>query len=283
VAKLLLTGHRGRIGPFIERALRADGHEVRGFDLIDGDNVMDAAAVARAASGMDAIVHVAGLAGDRPAAPADIMAVNLIGTSNVLFAAEVHGVRRVIYLSSGRSLGLLERDPDYLPLDDDHRGLPGQPYALAKWLAEEMCAAFSQRTGIETICLRPVAVFGEEDYARALAARAAPAGKFWALGVHLDVRDLADAVSAAVRCPSVDHVRILLCAADIADTRPTLELVAARLPHVTWRGGDAYVADPYRALVDITHAAAVLGWQPRHRWPGRNENDQQSMRRSGSR
>jgi UDP-glucose 4-epimerase len=267
--RILLTGHRGRIGPAIADRLAADRHTVRGFDLADGNDIMDAAAVRRAADGMDMIVHVAGLAGDRPAAPADIMAVNLIGTSNVLLAAEAASVGRVVYMSSGRSLGLLERDPDYLPLDDDHRGLPSQPYALAKWLAEEMCAAFTHRTGVETICLRPVAVFSDADYARALQAPQPAAGALWPLGVHLHVLDLADAVAAAVGCRPVGHCRLLLCAADIADRRPTLDRVAARLPHVAWRGGDEFRRDPYRALVDISRAQKILDWSPRRTWPGR--------------
>jgi UDP-glucose 4-epimerase len=248
----------------------ADGHAVQGFDLLDGEDVMDANAVARVAGGCDVIVHAAGLAGDRKAAPHDVLAVNLIGTANVLFAAEAQGIRRVIYLSSGRALGLLERDPDYLPLDDEHRGLPSQPYALAKWLAEEMCAAFTHRTGIETICLRPVAVFGDDDYARALLHSDQAAGQFWALGVHLDVRDLADAVAASVRCPQTGHTRILLCGADVADRRPTLDLVATYMPHVPWRGGSEYARNPYQSLVDISRARTILGWQPRYTWPGRS-------------
>jgi nucleoside-diphosphate-sugar epimerase len=267
--RILLTGHRGRLGPSIEQRLLADGHAVRGFDLIDGDDIMDFAAVGRAARETDVIVHVAGLAGDRRAAPADVMAINLIGTSNVLLAAEAEGVRRVVYMSSGRSLGLLERDPDYLPLDDDHRGLPSQPYALAKWLAEEMCAAFTHRTGIDTICLRPVAVFGDEDYARALSAPAPPAAGIWPLGVHIHALDVADAVAASVGCAASGHARMLLCATDIADRRPTLALVTARLPHVPWRGGDEFGRDPYRALVDIARAQQLLGWSPRRTWPGR--------------
>jgi UDP-glucose 4-epimerase len=267
--RVLLTGHRGRIGPAIAERLAADGHTVRGFDLLDGNDIMDANAVRRAAHGIEVIVHVAGLAGDRAAAPADIMAVNLVGTSNVLLAAEAASARRVVYMSSGRSLGLLERNPDYLPIDDDHRGLPSQPYALAKWLSEEMCAAFTHRTGVETICLRPVAVFSDADYARASRTPEPAAGALWALGVHIHVLDLADAVAAAVGCPTVGHCRVLLCAADIADRRPTLDLVAARLPHVAWRGGEEFRRDPYRALVDISRAQKILGWSPRRTWPGR--------------
>jgi len=271
--RVLLTGHCGRLGPPFEQRLVADGHTVRGFDLVDGNDVMDAAAVARAASDTDVIVHVAGLAGDRRAAPADIMAVNLVGTSNVLLAAEANRIGRVVYMSSGRSLGMLERDPDYLPLDDDHRGLPSQPYALAKWLAEEMCAAFTHRTGIDTLCLRPVAVFSDEDYARALSApapAAPPKAGIWPLGVHIHLLDVAEAVAASVSCRGSGHTRMLLCAADIAEREPTLELVARRLPHVPWRGGDEFHRDPYRALVDITRAQKILGWSPCRSWPGRH-------------
>jgi len=268
---ILLTGHLGRLGRAIAPRLQADGHKLRGFDLAEGGDIRDAAALARAAEGCHAIVHAAGLADDRHGAPADVMAVNLLGTWNALLAAEAVGAKRVVHFSSGKALGMLERDPDYLPVDDDHRGLPGRPYGLAKWLSEEMCAAFTARTGIATLCLRPVAVFDEAGYARAVAAADKPRqpGVPWHLGVHIDLRDVADATAAALSCPSPGHIRLLLAAADIAATRPTLELVEKYLPHVPWRGGAEYRAEPYRSLVDIGRAERVLGWKPRHLWPGR--------------
>jgi nucleoside-diphosphate-sugar epimerase len=269
--KVLFTGDRGRLGPASVQRLIADGHEVRGFDLADGDDIMDAAAVRRAARGIDAIVHSAGLPEDRNGPPADTLAINLAGTANVLVAAEQEGVERVVFLSSGKSLGMLERDPDYLPVDDDHRGLATRPYGLSKWLAEEMCAAFTQRTGLTTICLRPVAVFDEAGYARMLQTPPAPTppGRSWHLGVHIDLRDVAAAIARAVACPSPGHARLLLCAADIADRRPTLELVAEHLPDVPWRGGAEYKDEPFRSLIDIGRARKALGWEPRHTWPGR--------------
>lgn len=268
---LLLTGHLGRLGRAIAPRLAADGHRVRGFDLAEGGDIRDAAALARAAEGMDAIVHAAGLADDRNGAPAEVMAVDLAGAWNALLAAEAAGCKRVIHFSSGKALGMLERDPDYLPIDDDHRGLPGRAYGLAKWLSEEMCQAFTARTGIATLCLRPVAVFDAAGYARAIAAADAPRppGAPWHLGVHIDLRDVADATAAALACPSPGHIRLLLAAADIAATRPTLELVEKYLPHVPWRGGAEYRAEPWRSLVDIGRAERVLGWKPRHLWPGR--------------
>lgn len=270
--KLLLTGHRGRIGPAILARLEADGHDVSGFDLADGDDILDAEAVTEAAQGAECIVHVAGLADDRGRPAAEVFAVNLTGTANVLVAAERAGVRRVVNMSSGKSLGMLERMPDYLPIDDAHRGLPTRPYGLAKWLTEEMCEAFTLRTGMETISLRAVAVFDAEGYARMMAqpAKAPAPGNAWHLGVHVDVRDLADATAAAVLCPLARSERVLIAASDVADTRETRQLLALHAPDVPWRGDDAaYAADPHRGLVDLSHAARVLGWSPRRRWPGR--------------
>lgn len=272
---VFLTGSRGRLGPEVERALTAKGHEVRGFDLCDGLDVRDAAAVERAAKGCDVIVHAAGLADDRGGDPSEIMSINLMGTWNVLLAAERLGIRRVVYFSSGKSLGMLERDPDYLPMDDNHRGLPTRPYGLAKWLAEEMCQAFTERNCIDTICLRAVAVFDAEGYAKAMNSPPKPtcARSAWHLGVHIDVRDVAGATVAAVETSFRGHVRLLLCATDIADCRPTLELVAEKLKHVPWRGGPEYESDPFRSLVDTSHLERVLGFVPKHRWPGRAAGD----------
>jgi len=269
--EILLTGQRGRLGTVIARRLEIAGHQIRGFDIADGFDILDPASVRRAARAVETIIHVAGLADDRQGAPTDVMKVNLLGTANVLFAAEAENVRRVIYFSSGKSLGMLERDPDYLPVDDAHRGLPSAPYGLAKWLSEEMCAAFTHRTGIDTICLRPVAVFDDEGYRRMPTAppAATARGRAWHLATHIHVEDVAEATEAALRTGFRGHTRLLLCASDVADHRPTLDLVRTHVPDVPWRGGPEYGRDSYRSLIDISRARDVLGWEPRHRWPGR--------------
>lgn len=92
------------------------------------------------------------------------------------------------------------------------------------------------------------------------------------MGVHIDIRDVATAARAAVECAATGHHRLLLAGPDIASRRPTLEMVAAMLPAVPWRGGEEYVRDPYRSLVDCTRAQQVLGWTARHAWPGRSSD-----------
>jgi nucleoside-diphosphate-sugar epimerase len=134
-----------------------------------------------------------------------------------------------------------------------------------------MCAAFTQRTGIDTLCLRPVAVFDMQGYERMLESSPRPAGfgTAWHMGVHIDVRDVAEATLRAVETTFCGHVRLLLCANDIADRRPTLELVAEHLPHIDWRGGGEFTDEPFRSLIDCSRAQEVLGFRARYGWPGR--------------
>lgn len=268
--RVLLTGDRGVLGSVVRRELVASGHDVAGFDLADGHDVRDAAAVGAAASGHDAIVHLAGLPGDREDHPGTVMEINLVGTWNVLLAARSAGAGRVVFCSSGKALGMLERDPDYLPVDDAHPGLPSRPYALSKWLAEEMCEAFTNETGISTICLRPVFIADDAAWEALRDVDELPParGAAWHLGVVVDVRDVASAFAAALVCPDPGHVRLLLCADEIAAGRPTLDVVREHLPAVPWRASRP-AADSRAALVDSSAARATLGWAPRFGWRDR--------------
>src|SRR5262245_11047744 len=112
--RVLVTGHRGRLGQVIWGVLVAAGHDCSGFDLDEGD-IRDVEAVTAAAQGAEAIVHLAGLADDLSDDPADKMSVNALGTWSVLLAAETVGAARVINFSSMKALGTTERVPQYLP------------------------------------------------------------------------------------------------------------------------------------------------------------------------
>src|SRR5206468_1402367 len=109
--------------------------------------------------------HAGALAHDWAGTPADIMATNLLGTWHVLLAAEQHRVRRVVYFSSAQVFGVTdgENEPCYLPVDDAHPLQAARPYGLSKRLAEEMCQAWTARTGIPTVALRPVLILDDGD------------------------------------------------------------------------------------------------------------------------
>lgn len=195
---VLITGSAGQVGRGVVRRLAGDGWTVRGLDLADGDDLRDAAAVAAAVAGCDAVVHAGALAHDSAGSPEDIVATNLLGTWHVLLAAERHGPSRVVYFSSAQVFGCAEGEgaPDYLPIDDAHPLRAARPYGMSKRLAEEMCAAWTARTGIPTIVLRPVMIVTGDHHDPAIAT------------VHVD--DVVDATVRALAAEIDGHARMII-------------------------------------------------------------------------
>lgn len=275
--RVLVTGHRGNVGVPVAGHLDRLGHDIAGFDRIDGLDLLDPAEVSRAAQGCHVIVRLGALAHDTAGTPEQIMAVNVLGTWHVLLAAEAAGVTRVIHFSSTQVLGIAEgeRLPDYFPVDDAHPRRAMRPYGLSKCLAEDLCAGFTARTGIVSVALRPVWVWDPGMYQRIeMQWRAEPGSEwepFWEYGAFVDVRDVAAAVGLALTAPLAGHHRVLLCAADIAATRPSLDLAAQLAPGVPIKDPAPYRSDPWRALFDCSAAESTLGWQPRHRWSERGQ------------
>lgn len=284
--KILATGSAGKIGRVQVRMLREAGHEVRTFDTkaprreedAGGEHhfgdLRDLLAVRRAARGMDAIVHLGAIPSDRRDAGEDVLAVNVQGTWNVLFAAVEAGVGRVVAYSSVNALGCVggHRPVEHLPVRDDYPRHPMTPYQLSKHLAEETCRSFTERHGIVTACLRPVYVVNPEEYPhfreRAEGAADWP-GMVRELWAYVDVRDVCRAALLALEAGNLTHDGFLLTADDTVTTVPTEELVNRHYPETPWRNAEraAYLADsPHRSLIDCAHAKEVLGWQPRHSW-----------------
>lgn len=273
--RVLVTGHRGQVGGEVAGQLAAAGHDVVGFDQADGDDVLDLAAVKRAANGCEAVVHLAALAHDTAGSPEQIMSVNVQGTWHVLLAAEAAGVRRVVHFSSAQVFGTAEgeRLPDYFPVDDEHPRRAMRPYGLSKLLTEDLCAGFTARTAIPAVALRPVWVWHRGMYqlieTRWRTDASSQWQPFWEYGSFVDVRDVAAAVRLCLTAPLAGHHRLLLCAAGIAATEPSLDIAARLAPAVPVRDPARYRQDPWRALVDCSAAARVLGWKPRYTWSRR--------------
>ncbi len=253
--------------------LRDHGHEVAGFDRVDGADLLNLRDLKRAAAGCAAIVHLGALAHDSAGSPDEIMAVNVLGTWHMLLAAEAAGATRIVHFSSAQVFGTAEgeRLPAYFPIDDALPRLAMRPYGLSKRLTEDMCEGFTARTGIASIALRPVAVWGPDRCRRTWERwRAEPRSEwdpYWEYGAFVDVRDVATAVDAALTAPLEGHHRALLCAADIAATASALEQAARLAPDVPVTERARYETDPWCALVDCAPARRILGWQPVHGWP----------------
>ena len=280
--RVLVTGSAGVSGRVVVEELRRTGHEVWPFDLSDGLDVCDEQAVARAVTGVEAVVHLAAVnEGDAP--PSGIMGTNLGGTWNVLSAAADHGVSRVIFASSVNALGVFRgrRAPDYFPIDDDHPAYGTSAYGASKHLGEELCAMVSRTTGMTTVCLRIPWVLVPGNYPPSGPRRRWPGrrgtGGRWEYGLFIDVRDVASAVRCAVEGGFHGHARLLIAADDALGTDAPLVIADEVHPQVEWRDRERFEVDARLPLVDTSRARETLGWAPTHLW---TDN---APRRSGGR
>ena len=151
--KILVTGGTGVIGEGVISELLTRKHSVRllsrhaeddakqwaGVEPFQG-NVADAASLAGAADGCEAIVHIAGIAVEDPP-KLTFASVNVDGTRNVLAEAKRAGAKRFVYVSSlGADTG-------------------ESPYHKSKREAEQLVEA----SGLEWTIVRPGNVYGPGD------------------------------------------------------------------------------------------------------------------------
>ena len=186
MSRLLVTGAAGNMGRLLRPLLRREGRVLRLLDIapVDDDprdesiiaDLADAAAVAEACAGVDAILHLGGISLEAPFE--DIVRVNVAGTANVLDGARQAGTRRVVLASSNHAAGFYRRADapdgaaDGLPGD-----LPPRPdtfYGWSKAAIESMGALYHHRFGLDVVALRIGTCFAEPVGSRGLATWLSP-------------------------------------------------------------------------------------------------------------
>jgi nucleoside-diphosphate-sugar epimerase len=182
----LITGGTGLIGAVLAEKLLRRGERVVLFDLapaewrirhlpggdggrlsvVRGDvtSLADLLDAVRA-HGVSAVVHLAYVLGaESNASPELATRVNILGTTNVLEAARLGGVPRVLLASSIAVYGPDERyGADQLPLGEDVPlyVAPGLPiYGGGKVYLEQLGAHYAARYGLVVAGLRPSIVYG---------------------------------------------------------------------------------------------------------------------------
>lgn len=186
--RVLVTGGAGFIGANLCRTLLATGAvevivlddlSTGSLDNLDGcdvevrvGSVLDADAVGRACTGVQAIVHLAAL-GSVPRSVADpttSFAVNATGTVNVLEAARRAGAH-VLFASSSSVYG----SNPALPKHEDLAPRPMSPYAASKLAAESTVLAYSSSYALPVLAFRFFNVYGPLQRAGHAYAAAIPA------------------------------------------------------------------------------------------------------------
>jgi UDP-glucose 4-epimerase len=174
--KILVTGGAGFIGSNTVDALVDTGagqisvldnlssgkrHQVNDKVRFHQADLRDAAAVGAVIESEqpEVIVHLAAQMDVRRsvADPAFDAQVNLVGFLNLMEAGRQHGLKRVVFASTG---GAIYGEQESFPCDEDHPCQPLSPYGIAKLATEKYLFFYKQQYGIEYLALRYANVYG---------------------------------------------------------------------------------------------------------------------------
>ncbi len=172
--KVLVTGGAGFIGSHVVDRLVEEGHNVVVVDNLSSGkrrNVNRAASLYKLdiQSGRlervfrnerpNVVIHLAAQISVRRSVedPVFDAQVNVLGTMNVLQQAVRHGVRKVVFASSG---GEIYGEQETYPAPEVHATNPVSAYGISKLCAEHYLSYFRRTSGIQVVSLRYSNVYG---------------------------------------------------------------------------------------------------------------------------
>jgi UDP-glucose 4-epimerase len=165
---ILVTGAAGYIGSICAEVLLARGMQVVALDcLLEGHRAAvppgaifcqtdlgDRAQIENVFSQhkIDAVMHFAGeaLVAKSVREPSTFYAANVACGVNLLDAMTRHGVGKFIFSSTAATYG----EPEIVPIPEDHRKAPINPYGKSKLLFEQILADYKAYAGLKYVSLR---------------------------------------------------------------------------------------------------------------------------------
>lgn len=172
--RILITGAAGRIGSFLRQSLAGRCQLLRLSDISPLDeagpheetvtcDLSDAGAAHALCEGMDAIIHLGGIAAE--ADWSRLLQSNIAGTINIYEGARRAGVDRVIFASSNHVTGMYPNDRTVSP---HNQARPDSRYGLTKAFGEDVGALYAYKHGIRSLCLRIGSFMQKPDNHRCL-------------------------------------------------------------------------------------------------------------------
>lgn len=173
----LVTGANGHLGANLVRELIAGGWKVVAFVRVSSDltalegldltlrygDILDRDSLDRAMEGIDVLFHAAAVYRNWTADPKAMLRPAIEGTENVLRAAALAGVDRVIATSSCNAVGFTD-DPSK-PLDETTWNTELHlPYVEGKVRAERLAWELAEELGLELITMLPTGILGPHDH-----------------------------------------------------------------------------------------------------------------------
>ncbi len=167
--RIFIAGHQGMVGRAIHRQLVQDEQiEIitrthNELDLIDQSAVNQFFADERIDEVYLAAARVGGIYANNTF-PAEFIYQNLMIQSNVIHAAHVNDVQKLLFLGSSCIYPKLAKQPikeEYLldgPLEPTN-----EPYAIAKIAGIKMCESYNRQYGRDYRCVMPTNLYGPYD------------------------------------------------------------------------------------------------------------------------
>jgi UDP-glucose 4-epimerase len=285
--KALVTGGAGFIGSHLVEALLSRGHQVvvidnlanarlENLETVKNDpklsvhvtDVTDFDGIKGLFAGVQWVFHLAALADIVPSIqqPLRYHKANVDGTASVLEAARFAGVERFLYAASSSCYGL----PDVYPTPETAAIRPMYPYALSKYLAEEMVLHWAQVYGLPAVALRLFNVYGPRT--RTSGTYGAVFGVFLAQKLHgkpftivgdgsqtRDFTFVTDVVSAFIAAAD-SKVRGEVFNVGSGATQSInrlVELLGGECTYIPKRAGE-----PDGTFADIAKITKTLAWRP---------------------
>lgn len=288
-----VTGGNGRIGRSLlehlseqdyrtvnlSRGKRDEEHSdaYRTTDLLDAGEVYGSLT----ASDADAVVHLGMLPTPDRTPGFRTYESNVMSSYHVLEAAGELGIETVTLASSFSAIGGgFEPEPitvDYLPVDEDHRLTPSNPYGMGKQTLEIAADGFARRPADSPRTITSLRFPWVVDEAMAREAfverdqtldglRAAENfhSQRNTLFSYAMMPDAVDLVRRTVEADFAGHERVWVSAPDTCADVPTRDLVAELYPDTDLR--DTLGTDEYAPLVDTSKARALFDWTPQRSW-----------------
>lgn len=175
--RVLVTGGAGFIGSHVCDLLVQKGYEVIVIDNLSGGrleninhllaqgqlrfqqaDIRERNQIEAIFKDVDWVIHLAGIADIVPSieAPQDYFSTNAQGTLNVLECARQNNVKRFVYAASSSCYGI----PDVYPTSESAAIRPQYPYALTKYMGEELVLHWGQTYQLPVVSLRLFNVYG---------------------------------------------------------------------------------------------------------------------------
>ncbi|MFC3725737.1 NAD-dependent epimerase/dehydratase family protein [Neoaquamicrobium sediminum] len=280
---VLVTGAAGLLGNAVRVLLETTGRQVLAIDRVptteEGRSIVqcdltDVHRLHEVVKGkhLSGIVHCGALSGPMVARdnPPLMIAVNIVGTANVLELARIHSAARFVFCSSTSAYGTTSADlvPEDVPLR------PSSLYGASKATGEQLVAAYRRQYGLDGVSLRLSWVFGprrttdcivRDMIADALAGRPTriPFGKdFNRQFIYID--DAARALVEALDRPNLPRDTYTVTGGSCLTFSQIADVVRAVLPEadISVADGDDPV-DDRQSQFDISAARRDLGYLPK--------------------